>query len=312
MGRSASPEKVAQVIELANEGHYVAEIARRVGLSHLTVTMCLLRAGVTPPKCKDAPKKRDRAERMASMFRQGLTLTQIGEHFGVTRQRVEQVLRRDFGIKGTDGGANVRAAAKKQAKQARLDAASLVRWGMPFEEARQHRRDGSIRIFESQRNCAKQRGIAWHLSFAQWLEVWNLSGKWELRGRGKGRYCMSRIKDSGGYEVGNVHIQLNEENGREAVKQWKGKKKAYPGVFCLYAGSLRPYVARVGRIQVARCATAEEAAAIRAAHIERLKAAQCGQVSADPSGSSFGAVSHGTQFSPAKVLNATQLDCEAL
>jgi transposase len=268
MGRSASPEKVAQVIELANEGHYVAEIARRVGLSHLTVTMCLLRAGVTPPKCKDAPKKRDRAERMASMFRQGLTLTQIGEHFGVTRQRVEQVLRRDFGIKGTDGGANVRAAAKKQAKQARLDAASLVRWGMPFEEARQHRRDGSIRIFESQRNCAKQRGIAWHLSFAQWLEVWNLSGKWELRGRGKGRYCMSRIKDSGGYEVGNVHIQLSTENNSQGVAKVRGNRAANIGVWKLYPKSSKPWVAKVSKALVGTFATEAEAVAARNAFIQ--------------------------------------------
>jgi hypothetical protein len=79
---------------------------------------------------------------------------------------------------------------------------------------------------------------------------------------------MSRIKDSGGYEVGNVHIQLATENSAEAVKKWSGKTKANPGVFNLYPGLSRPFKAKVGKNIVGMFASEEEAVAARQAFIE--------------------------------------------
>ena len=63
---------------------------------------------------------------------------------------------------------------------------------------------------------AKQRGIPFLLTLEQWCDIWKQSGKWDLRGRGIGKYVMSRYGDKGPYAVGNVFIQLGENNVRDA------------------------------------------------------------------------------------------------
>lgn len=64
---------------------------------------------------------------------------------------------------------------------------------------------------------SKQRGVAFHLTYDQWMCVWLLSGKLNERGVGKDSYVMSRIKDTGGYEIGNVFIQKSSQNAKEAT-----------------------------------------------------------------------------------------------
>lgn len=62
---------------------------------------------------------------------------------------------------------------------------------------------------------AKERGIPFELTFEEWWNIWQQSGKWELRGPGLHQYVMSRINDKGGYQVNNVIIQLASQNKRE-------------------------------------------------------------------------------------------------
>jgi hypothetical protein len=124
-------------------------------------------------------------------------------------------------------------------------------------------------VFESQRGQAGMRAIAWDLTLGQWYAIWLVSGKLELRGRGKGRYCMSRIKGAGGYVLGNVHIQLCTDNSREAVEKWRGQAaKEVRGVYHRYPGTARPFVARHGRKEIGRFSTLEQACSARAAYIE--------------------------------------------
>lgn len=54
------------------------------------------------------------------------------------------------------------------------------------------------------------------LTFEEWFDIWWTSGYWFKRGRGVGTYCMSRYNDLGDYEIGNVFIQTNEQNTRDA------------------------------------------------------------------------------------------------
>ena len=71
--------------------------------------------------------------------------------------------------------------------------------------------------FRAQRNSAiRERGIAWEMTFEEWLDVWTKSGKLALRGKGRGKYVMSRPNDVGPYKVGNVRIILGTRNVREA------------------------------------------------------------------------------------------------
>ena len=65
-----------------------------------------------------------------------------------------------------------------------------------------------------------QRNIPFELTFEQWWDIWQQSGKWEERGCRKGQYCMSRKGDVGPYSVDNVFIQLSSQN---AIDGNKGK-----------------------------------------------------------------------------------------
>lgn len=69
--------------------------------------------------------------------------------------------------------------------------------------------------FSVQKRKAKQRGIAWQLSFEEWWSIWQESGKWDQRGQGAASYCMCRHEDTGPYAVGNVRIDTHHENGIE-------------------------------------------------------------------------------------------------
>lgn len=64
---------------------------------------------------------------------------------------------------------------------------------------------------------AKSRGIEFNLTYDEWWDIWQKSGKWEERGARKGQYVMSRYNDMGAYRVGNVFIQPHEDNRREAM-----------------------------------------------------------------------------------------------
>ena len=59
---------------------------------------------------------------------------------------------------------------------------------------------------------AKKRNIPFHLTFEEWWDIWQVSDKWNERGKQAGQYCMSRLNDHGAYEVGNVFIQLHSDN----------------------------------------------------------------------------------------------------
>lgn len=79
-----------------------------------------------------------------------------------------------------------------------------------------------------QKESAKKRGIGFDISFDDWLDVWNQSGKLHLRGKKAGCYCMMRRNDMGAYVKDNVTIGAVSENIREANKKNWGKKKHYP------------------------------------------------------------------------------------
>jgi hypothetical protein len=53
------------------------------------------------------------------------------------------------------------------------------------------------------------------MSFEEWLDLWEQSGKWHLRGNRKGCYCECRTNDLGDYEVGNVRIDTVSNNSKE-------------------------------------------------------------------------------------------------
>jgi hypothetical protein len=71
--------------------------------------------------------------------------------------------------------------------------------------------------FATQRDNARRRGIEWKLTFEQWWDIWEKSGKWNERGAGL--YMMCRTGDIGPYELGNVRIDSNSNNLKERYSE---------------------------------------------------------------------------------------------
>ena len=78
------------------------------------------------------------------------------------------------------------------------------------------------KAYDDQLRHAADRGIEWLFTYAEWLEMWLVSGKWEQRGRGNGKYCMSRKGDVGPYSKRNCLIITVEENQSQ---RWDGVEK---------------------------------------------------------------------------------------
>jgi hypothetical protein len=69
--------------------------------------------------------------------------------------------------------------------------------------------------FNDQKSNARIRNVEWKLSYEEWISIWQSSGHLKQRGRGNGKYVMSRYGDIGPYSLDNVFIQLWEDNKKE-------------------------------------------------------------------------------------------------
>lgn len=77
---------------------------------------------------------------------------------------------------------------------------------------------------------ATRRGVAFSLTFEEWWDLWESSGRWGRRGNKKGQYCMARNGDLGAYEVGNVRIVKHETNTAERNRSVVDKLHAGLGI----------------------------------------------------------------------------------
>jgi hypothetical protein len=130
--------------------------------------------------------------------------------------------------------------------------------------------------YAKQKYLAKKRGIDWQFDFDSWLKLWMESGKWEMRGSGRGKYVMARKGDLGPYSVENVEIILGEKNSRDmhlnypnpnphgGLGEGRGWRK-HPD------GKLRPYQAHLGTKSLGYYATPEEAHAVYVAAAQEVK-----------------------------------------
>ncbi len=230
----------AEIRLLAISGAHVGQVTEQIGCSYAAIHNYAKKHGIEFTRKRD-PKSVERTELMRAMYVQGITYQAIGEKFGVSRQCVQQKLEK-LGVDCTKGGQRFSARVRRETKMAATMRRIEAEWGVSYSEWKAYRADKTIAAFEQHRTKAARRCIPFSLTFPQWLAIWQASGKLRLKGRGKGHYCMSRLSYSGGYEIGNVHIQSCIENSRDAVKVWQGKPpKEYPGVFCLYPGTKNPW-----------------------------------------------------------------------
>ncbi len=155
-------------------------------------------------------KPDERGADMERMYKHAYTLQEIGDKHGISRERVRQILTKR-GVTGVDGGRALKALINTRYKTGREDR-FMPTYGCFKSEVLalndglnpSHNQSKGLK-YAYQRRTAIARKIAWEITFPEWCKVWEDSGKWELRGRGKG-YCMARIGDTGPYHVDNVEI----------------------------------------------------------------------------------------------------------
>lgn len=188
-------------------------------------------------KCKNLPMRaHERNDAIVAAFKSGETMEQIGQKFQITRERVRQILEKR-GIASDVGGASRRAFVngvdRWNLREDKKNKRCIKSYGCDYKTAMEIN-DGlplsssvsKLKFYKEQRRNANVRRIGWELTFPDWWRIWQESGHWEDRGRGSGKYCMSRTGDSGPYRIGNVEIVTNKQNIQDGYLVSTAKDRA--------------------------------------------------------------------------------------
>lgn len=222
-------------------GVRAADIAAKYGVSLATIYHVAQAAGKKRVRTAHthAPEVQHasdiRKQQMVDARAAGMTLVQIGEIHGLTRERVRQILSR-LGLDSSNSGRKKVSDQRKQAKRvavsARRDARCMRVYGCSFESLESilgkdvvltsHR---TARAYVQHKRNSGWRGIEFLLTFTQWWAVWQKSGKWKQRGRGQG-YVMARTGDVGPYAVGNVYICTQSQNSKDSFLKTPASARA--------------------------------------------------------------------------------------
>jgi hypothetical protein len=215
---------IEKIRALASDGLTRPQVAERLGLGYQAVVKYGLQAEITFSHANRKTSPTVRTRQMAAMYQSGKTLQEIGEQYGITRERVRQLITKFHGLRAGDGGQHKLALDRRARFEAKRNAASLKQWGCNWDQYVALRdMKKPTRCWSSQRSNAAKRGIGWELNLWQWWSIWQQSGKWSERGRGQG-YVMCRVGDCGPYAIGNVFIAPARENSSDRV----GKKSGLP------------------------------------------------------------------------------------
>lgn len=183
------------------------------------------------------PKRNfEREAVICRLYRDGKTLQEVGDVFGLTRERVRQILKR-AGVNPKEGGRSLSARRRRDAhlveRRIERDARAQEVYGCYHDEAlalndglNLSDKAGYAAAYVQQKRNADFRDVEWSITFPEWMVVWQESGHLSERGQGHG-YCMARFRDLGPYEVGNVYITTCAAN----VSDYQSSLKAR-GVEC--------------------------------------------------------------------------------
>lgn len=277
-GRVLNTAFDARIAALAAEGCNYSQIQKALLLNPTTVRKAVKRLGI---KVRDGRSERkgeydhSRVAAMAERYKAGETLKEIGDDYGISRERVRQILRKRTQVAACDGGVSVRAARARKDEATKRDLVYMEKLGCGWGEYKRIRDLGRKMVsggrgyhqspmgaYVTQRSNARRRSIEWSLCFWEWWNIWQDSGRWDQRGRGQG-YVMCRKNDEGPYAKDNVFIATAIEN----ISSAKHKKKDLPtgvrfsrGAFVAQRGH-RGKMQYLGRFKTAALAYAAYVAA---------------------------------------------------
>lgn len=181
-----------------------------------------------------------KANAMAGLYRRGKTLAEVGAIFGVTRERVRQLIKR-IGVTSDDGGHKQRARDRKaraKAESIKLrDARTQAVYGCDWAVAvalnggvTALRSKGITGAYYQHRRNAINHGTEWHFTLPLWLQTWQASGHFHERGRAGDSYVMARYGDAGPYSPSNVYITTLRTNSRDCRMHCLGRLPSYAQV----------------------------------------------------------------------------------
>jgi hypothetical protein len=199
---------------------------------------CIWGAGVTRKIKNGLIIPTDKDKEMFSLFLDGETFSDIGLKYGISRERVRQIIKSCFGVTAKDNSKRfnnilMRLYLKKkdQVEASRKhremvisawfgchdDIVTEINDGERFSWSNNKRKNKAW-DYISQMRLSNTRNIDWELTFPEWWDIWNKSGKYKHRGRKKGNYVMARYGDNGPYSKDNVYICKVEDNLRDIYK----------------------------------------------------------------------------------------------
>lgn len=156
---------------------------------------------------------------VSTLYLSGFSSTEIAKKFGCSGQNIRQMLKR-MGLGSSVGGPWVKAKERAKERAAEVEARRLARWGLTKNELEQIAPNGTahpdspMRVFWYKKRNADRFGVSWELSFAEWWKIWQDSGRWNERGRGK--YVMGRLKNDGPFSVENTVIMSQSEASKRS------------------------------------------------------------------------------------------------
>lgn len=167
-------------------------------------------------------KNVERELEMVRMYTAGQTLQEVGNHYGLTRERVRQLIAL-HGVTGVSGGSHKKAVDNRHrrlaAAKARRDARTILYYGCTYAKLIELNDGVKPKValsnagkFRQQKNNALARRVPWAITFPQWMQFWIDSGHWDDRARTRDGYVMARRGDTGAYALGNIYITTLAQN----------------------------------------------------------------------------------------------------
>lgn len=155
----------------------------------------------------------ERNAALVQKYQEGIPGTELAATFGISRQRVQQILKK-AGLGRNQGGHVIRCEAAHAGKMQRLDEYAIQKWGHTRAEHRFLLGFGTTRnqrspvgAYMRQRvNAQRHPGWGWNLTLEDWWQCWLASGKWSQRGVGRGKYCLVRKDITQPFAPGNIQI----------------------------------------------------------------------------------------------------------
>jgi len=148
------------------------------------------------------------------LYAGGRTLEEVGSRYGISRERVRQILRL-LGVSVGDSLRHQRAQNKlRDVQRKHLDYMKRIerKYGMSYanflriNKIVNGQRRRIVDIYHYSRCSARRNKTRWNLTFPQWHDIWKHSGKIDYIGRQEGEYILWRIDKTKGFILGNVRV----------------------------------------------------------------------------------------------------------